>query len=337
MAETVIATLSGVTSGDTDIQINGSANSATATITDNDTANATLSVTTQGDEAGPVSIVFTVTLDKVNNTGSAITFDLADLATGSAVSGSDYTAIAPGAQISVADGAATGTYSVVVADDALLEATETLNAQISNSSNLAVSIAGANATANITDNDTATVTLSANDAAAAEAGSDPGQFTVDLGKVNNTGAPITVTYSVGGSATAGADYTALTGSVQILAGQQTAVINVAGIVDDLLLEAAETVTVTLTGTSNAAVGVDATPASVTIADNDTATVTLSANDAAAAEAGSDPGQFTVDLGKVNNTGAPITVTYSVAAAPPPEPTTPPSPARCRFLPASRPP
>ena len=40
-------------------------------------------------------------------------------------------------------------------------------------------------------------------------------------------------YTVSGSAGAG-DYTALTGSVAIAAGAQTAVINVAGIVDDAL-------------------------------------------------------------------------------------------------------
>ena len=399
------------------------ADTAIGTITDNETANAVLSVTTQGDETGPQSIVYTVTLDKVNNTGTAITFDLADLGTGTASAGSDYALIPGGAQISIADGATTGTYTVTVTDDALLEATETVDAQISNPSDAAVTITGATATANITDNDTATVTISATDAAAAETGSNPGQFTVDLGTINNTGTPITVNYSVSGTATAGGtDYTSLSGSVQIAAGAQTATIDVSGIVDDLVVEGNETVIVTLTGTSDAAVGVNATPATVTIADNDTATltvgdvtvneaagtlsfdvvvnnavqggfsvdysfidgtasgagvdydssvgtlnfagtageiqtitlnitndllleadetftvnltssnalvndadtaigtitdndtatVTISATDAAAAEAGSDPGQFTVDLGTINNTGTPITVNYSVS-------------------------
>ncbi|HQQ62932.1 MAG TPA: Calx-beta domain-containing protein, partial [Pseudomonadales bacterium] len=54
-------------------------NLGVGTIVDNDTATAVLSVTTQGTETGPVDIVYTVTLSKVNNTGSSITFDLADL------------------------------------------------------------------------------------------------------------------------------------------------------------------------------------------------------------------------------------------------------------------
>src|SRR5207344_1726146 len=132
---------------------------ATANITDNDSATAALSVTTQGDETGPVAIVYTVTLSQVNNTGAAITFDIASTG-GTATSGADYTAIPGGAQISVANGASTGTYTVTVTDDALLEATETLQATISNSSNPAVTIATATASANITDNDSATAALS---------------------------------------------------------------------------------------------------------------------------------------------------------------------------------
>ena len=121
---------------------------------------ADLSVTTQGDEAGPVDIVYTVSLSRINNTGSAISFDLDDLLTGTAASGADYTAIAPAAQISVADGAHTGTLTVPVTDDALLETTETIIARISNPSHPAVTIGTSDATANITDNDTATADLS---------------------------------------------------------------------------------------------------------------------------------------------------------------------------------
>ena len=101
-----------------------------------------------------------MTLSKVNNTGAAITFNLADLATGSATSGADYTAIPGGTLITIANGANTGSYTVTVTDDALLEATETLNAQIATSSNPAVAITGATATANIVDNDTANAVLS---------------------------------------------------------------------------------------------------------------------------------------------------------------------------------
>ena len=58
-----------------------------------------------------------------------------------------------------------------------------------------------------------------------------------------------ISYGVTGTATAGGtDYTALSGSVTILAGDTTATIDVTGIVADSLVEGTETVIVTLTGT-----------------------------------------------------------------------------------------
>lgn len=114
---------------------------------------AVLSVTTQGSETGPVNIVYTVTLSATNITGSAITFDLADLGTGTATSGSDYNAIPGAAQISVANGASTGTYTVTVIDDGSVESSETLDLQISNPSPSWVSISTASATASIADDD----------------------------------------------------------------------------------------------------------------------------------------------------------------------------------------
>src|SRR5690606_10616090 len=105
-----------------------------------------------------------------------------------------------------------------------------------------------------------------------------------------------ISYTIGGSATAGSDYTALTGTVTIFAGQLTATIDVE-VLDDLdnLLEENETVIVTLVSfTGDANITVDATPATVTITDDDTATLSIEANDADAAEPDND-GQFTVTL------------------------------------------
>lgn len=131
------------------------ASSASSTITDNDTATAVLSAGTHGNEDGPTDIVFTVTLDKVNHTGAAITFDLEDLLTGTATSGVDYTAIPDNAQISVADGARSGSLSVAVTDDFEIEQLETLKAKISGASNGAVTIGTSSVTASITDDDKA--------------------------------------------------------------------------------------------------------------------------------------------------------------------------------------
>src|SRR5688572_22554426 len=86
----------------------------------------------------------------------------------------------------------------------------------------------------------------------------------------------------------------------------SAVINVSGIDDDAIVEADETVVVTLDSVSgDPQITLDPLPANrtatVTIADNDTATVSITANDAAAGETPTNNGQFTVSLTKVSST------------------------------------
>jgi hypothetical protein len=112
-----------------------------------------------------------------------------------------------------------------------------------------------------------TVSITA-DANGEEAGEVPGQFTVSLSAVatNET----VVTYSVGGTATAGpgADYQTLPGSVIIPVGQQSATILVP-VQQDSEIEGVESVDVTLTGVteSDAVLGATTT-ATVVIVDDD---------------------------------------------------------------------
>lgn len=75
-----------------------------------------------------------------------------------------------------------------------------------------------------------------------------GLFTVSLSQVSNTNT--VVNYSVTGTATAGSDYTALTGTVTILANQLSATIPIT-VLDDLNPESAESVAVSLTGVTGA--------------------------------------------------------------------------------------
>jgi len=108
------------------------------------------------------------------------------------------------------------------------------------------------------------VTVSASDAAASETGPDPGTFTVS--RSGSTTAPLTVNYTLGGSATNGTDYSTLSGSVIIGAGLSTASVTVAPI-DDSIYEGNETVILTLSASANYGIGTPSS-ATVTIADND---------------------------------------------------------------------
>ncbi len=108
------------------------------------------------------------------------------------------------------------------------------------------------------------VTIAATDSAASEAGLDAGALTVM--RTGSTSAPLTVSYSVSGSATPGTDYAGLPGSVTLPAGSASATIAVTPL-DDAAVEPSETVVVTLGPGSGYAVGSPAA-ATVTVADDD---------------------------------------------------------------------
>jgi hypothetical protein len=107
-----------------------------------------------------------------------------------------------------------------------------------------------------------TVTIVASDPSAAEDGPNSGTFTV--ARSGSTTSPLTISFSVGGTATNGVDYTTIGATLVIAAGQTTAALVVTPL-PDTLTEPDETVVVTLTsgsytiGTPNAA--------TVTIADS----------------------------------------------------------------------
>lgn len=91
------------------------------------------------------------------------------------------------------------------------------------------------------------VTLETIDGLGAELGSDTGSFLVQ--RTGDTGAPLTLTYQIQGTATNGADYQTLPTAVEIPAGQSSAVIVVTPI-DDTDIEGDETVKLTLTSQLN---------------------------------------------------------------------------------------
>jgi hypothetical protein len=183
-----------------------------------------------------------------------VTFTL----TGTAVNGTDYTNVPLSATF--APGVATTTVVVTPLADATTEGAETAILTLGDTTPYEV---GSPAFATVTINDTTTplVSVTPFDSTATEAG-DPGAFR--FARTGSTAASLTVTYSVGGTATAGADYTALTLSVVIPAGQSFVDVPVTPLPDADATEIAETVIVTVT--DGATYDLGATPsATVTIA------------------------------------------------------------------------
>ena len=98
-----------------------------------------------------------------------------------------------------------------------------------------------------------------------EDGSDSGQFTLTRsGSVTN---PLTVNYTIGGSATGGDDYDAVNGIATFAAGSDTATIDIVSHVDSAA-EGDETVMLTLSAGANYFVSDTAGSATVTIIDDD---------------------------------------------------------------------
>ena len=119
------------------------------------------------------------------------------------------------------------------------------------------------------------VTVAASDAAASEPGANIGRFT--LSRTGSRTLPLTVHFTVAGTATAGVDYTALVASpVTIAAGASSANVNVTPR-NDASVEGAETVILNLVANAAYTVG-GSNSATVTIADDDNIlpTVTLTA-------------------------------------------------------------
>ena len=121
---------------------------------------------------------------------------------------------------------------MAILDNTIVEERETVMVQLDSvtSSDPAISIdTGADtATVTIVDNDTATVCI----AKASDAGEtgDGGQFTVTQSTTSSTDTVVSYTVSRQHGDRGGVDYTTRRRTVTILAGQTTAVIDVAGIV-----------------------------------------------------------------------------------------------------------
>jgi hypothetical protein len=301
-AETVIVTLNAVTSG-TSTSI-GTPAAATNTIADNDAATVSIATTTNGSETGPTAGVMTVTQSAVSGTNTVVAYTVS----GTATSGSDYTALS--GTVTIAAGATTATINIAVINDILVEGNETVILTLSSvTTGLATLGTPVSATNTIADNDAPVVTIS-NTTNGTETGPVNGVMTVSQTAIPLT--PIVIAYTVSGTATSGLDFTALSGTVTIPAGSTTATITIP-VIDDLIVEGNETVIVTLTSITSGAASLGATlVATNTISDNDSATVSI-ANTTNGAEAGPTSGVLTVTQTKASATNTVIAYTVSGTA------------------------
>ena len=295
--ETVIVTLSSPNNATL-----GSDSVHTYTITDNDNAPVVDFNATSSSGAESVSSK-ALTVDLSAASGQDVTVDYA--VTGTATgSGTDYT-LANGT-LTISAGSTSGTITIAsIVDDSITEGNETVIVTLSSPSNATLGSDDVH-TYTITDNDSVVVDFNSTSSSGSESISSKA-ITVDLSAASTQN--VTVDYAVTGTATgSGTDYTLANGTLTISAGATSGTITIAGIVDDGLDEANETVIVTLSNPSNATLGSDDAH-TYTITDNDDAPVVdFNITSSNGAESTSSKA-LTVDLSAASSQN--VTVDYAV--------------------------
>jgi hypothetical protein len=263
------------------------------TITDNDPIPvlSVNDVSAPEGNSGTTTATFTVTLSAAS--GRPVTFDWATAA-GSATAGTDY--VAASGSRTIAAGATSATIGITVNGDVADELDETFGITLSNPGN--ATIGDGSGLATISDDDPIPV-LSVNDVSVTEgnAGTTTATFTVTLSAAS--GKAVTFDWATAaGSATAGTDYVAASGSRTIAAGTTTATVGII-VNGDVVDEPNETFGITLSNPGNATIGDSSGLATIT---DDDAAPTLSVNDVTIVEgnAGTSTATFTVSLSSVSS-------------------------------------
>ena len=282
---------------------------AVATIQDTDALTVSIAdaAVTEGD-ATDTLLTFDVSLSGVSEQTITADFTVTGDADGGATSGVDFT-MPDSTTLAFAPGETSAAASVTVLGDAVNEADESLTVTLTATNDARVTIGDAAAAGAILDNDD--VTLSIADAEVDEGDATGGLLTLVVTLSAASEQTVTAQYSTAdGTASAGADYTAIVaGPLTFAPGetQASAVISVAG---DAVYETDETVAVTLDAPTGRGVSVLGAAATGTIL-NDDAPPTLTIADVSAVEGYDADVTFTVSLS--GDTEEDVTVGYATTA------------------------
>jgi hypothetical protein len=241
----------------------GTASSSGITILDNDTPiPVSISPTATSITEAATTVTFTVSRATAVNAG-AISYSTSN---GTATASSDYTAASGSLSFAAAD--LSKTFTVSILHDTTLESDETFNVTLSSPSGGVALGSPSSAVVTILDNDTPVpVSISPAPASVTEAATTL-TFTVSRATLGNAG---NISYATSnGTATAGSDYTATSGTLSFLATDLSKTFTVP-VLADTTPEGAETFTVTLsTPTGGIALG-SPSSTTVTIQDDDAPT------------------------------------------------------------------
>jgi Ca2+-binding RTX toxin-like protein len=283
----------------------------TGTITNDDpVANIGVSNTTITEgNTGTTNATFTVSLSAAS--GQVVTVDYATADGAATLADNDYTSAA--GTLTFNPGETVKTITVGVTGDVFSETNETFTVNLSNAIN--GSITGSPGTGTITNDDTLIVNITALDAAAAEAGTDPGVYRISR---NGSGGDATISLTTTGSTASPSDYNLAGGSIAGTAPNFTIVIPngqsfvdvTMTPVDDAISEASETLQMNLAPSGSYSIGANSS-ATVIITDNEPLPELRIGNvSVAEGNSGTTNATFVVSLAAVS--GQTVTVDYATS-------------------------
>jgi len=248
------------------------------------------------------TISFSVLLTNASGTTVSVDYATAD---GSAIAGSDYTATS--GTLTFTPGQTSKTVPVTIANDALAEDDETFTLNLSNATG-GIAIADAQGVGTIV-NDDLDPTVSVGNASVVEG--DIGTTTLSLPVTLSgpSGREVDVDYATSdGTATAGSDYSATSGTLVFAAGETSKQIDVT-VTGDLWVESNETLSVTLSSPFNADLGTSVATGTIT---NDDANPKLVVSDVAKLEGNSGTTPLTFTVAMVPVSVSDVTVDYATS-------------------------
>ncbi len=251
-------------------------------------------------EDGATNLSFTVTRSLSLSSATVVNLTTG----GTATSGVDYTGGV--STVTIPAGATTATVVIDPVADTVVEANETVILTVAAGSGYTVT-APASATGTILNDDVPTASITVAPASVTEDSGTPLVYTVTLDQPALTS--VSINFNVGGSATSGSDYPAVSSPLVIPAGATTGTITVTP-TNDTAVEANETVVLSLAAGAGYVVG---TPSSATGTIIDDDQPALSVSDVSANEGNSGTTTFTFIL-SLSAPAGPGGVTLDIATA-----------------------
>ncbi len=281
---------------------------AVGTILNDDSTVSIANVSVSEGNSGVTPVVFTVSLSSPVPAGSAPVVVKYATAAGTAVAGKDF--VAQSGSISIGPGQSSGTITVLALGNTLNEPNKTFTVTLTSATN-ALLPAGTKATGTI-QNDDPLPSLSVSNVTAAEGNSGTTNFTFTVSLSAASGQTVTVPYATAdGTAVAGTDYTATSGTLTFKPGTTALTVNVP-VIGNTVSGPNKTFSLNLGSPTNATIGTGQGTGTI-VNDDPNPLLSISSVSAFEGNSGTTTFKFTVSLSAAIPTGgAPATVQYATA-------------------------